>query len=90
MESVNLVLFFMSIVLIGMVRFFEGWKSFFICFGIWITIIGFSAMIMGSLNISRDDERYKVIGFIEFVILNIGYFLYLFKKGYLGIFICRK
>ncbi len=87
MEIVNLILLFLSFALIGFIRRFEGWRNFFICFGIWVAVLGLWAMAMEALQIGGDSLEYKSAGFIVLAALNIGYLAYLFKKGYLGFFL---
>ncbi len=83
-ETINLVLFFASTGLLGAIRFFEGWKSFFKALAIWIVVLGVSGMIVSSLNGDLNDGVLKVAGMIILIIFNLVYGGYLFKKGYLG------
>ena len=85
MEAMNLILFFSSIALLGAIRFFEGWKSFFKAFGIWMISLALTGIGFEIFGINREDSFFKIGGLIVLVLLNSGFGFYLFKKGYLGI-----
>jgi hypothetical protein len=79
-ETINLILFFASVGLLGAIRFFEGWKNFFKAFGLWIMALGIVGMVMTNAS---NDNTVKIIGMVVYIIINLIFGGYLFKKGYL-------
>ena len=80
MEFVNLVLFFLSISLMGVVKIYEGWKNFFVAFGLWSLTLALFGLAMGILRI--DADLYKIWGCGLFVVIDLVFLVRFFKRGY--------